>query len=67
MKILKLDGVGSIAIPEGNDNSDAVVQISQAVSLKRIADALDKLVAEPANQHSSVFENIFGKGVFSRT
>jgi hypothetical protein len=37
-------------------------QVSQAISLKRIADALDKLNEEPDPKRSqSVFEEIFGK------
>lgn len=58
-KEFKLE-VGTIAMPEGT-SSDEAVQISKAISLKRIADALDRIVAQPVNvKQPSIFEEIFG-------
>jgi hypothetical protein len=42
-------------------SSEYKVQVSQAISLKRIADSLEILVKQPASKTKSLFEEVFGR------
>jgi type III secretory pathway component EscV len=60
---------GTVVIPDmKDDTTELVVQISQAISLKRIADALEALVKQPVvvKRPPTVFEELcdemFGGG-----
>ena len=57
-KEFKLE-VGIVAMPEGTSSEDAI-EISKAVSLRRIADALDILTnREMSKPVKSIFDEIF--------
>lgn len=65
MRQFKIE-TGTVVIPDmKDDTTELVVQISQAVSLKRIADALEALAKQPARKPTvsdteSLFDTIFG-------
>ena len=63
-KQFKLEG-GTLVIPDDTKSLELNVEASKAVSLKRIADALEKVMVPPVSvpaypsQFRSVFEEIF--------